>query len=276
MLQESQIFNFLDQDNNFTLHFFDGQKVIHDLAIIHNLTGVGFSFFRDAVLAIEPLTHFLKASEGFGLFIDSDEPHFRFKLETNSYGRFRTLLLPDTFNKFPSKIFGICRLTKILPDRAKPYNSIVEIDGLNLEEITNKVLKDSYQIDSQVIISNHVDQSVLITRLPTFNKGNALSTTNYINKFKKIFSSALEIQLTNPNQISSALKELNLEYIGNKPIKFHCPCSKENFIHHLLSLQNFNVENLFEDKSIDIQISCEYCKKNYSISFNEVQTVSKQ
>jgi len=113
MLHESNLSSFLDEKNKFILHFFEGQKLIHDLAIINNLQGKGFAFFRDAVLMFQPMITFLKAEEGFGFYIDSKDPYFMLKIETNSLGNMRTLLMPDNFNKFPEKIIGISRLTKI-------------------------------------------------------------------------------------------------------------------------------------------------------------------
>ena len=127
MLEQSRLTGFIDQKAGFTLHFFDGQSVIRDLALIHDIKGDGFSFFRDAVLTFLPLISYLKSGEQFGFYIDSNEPWFRFKLEASSLGYMRTLLFPESFNDFPKKINGNCRLTKISPGQREPYNTLLAL-----------------------------------------------------------------------------------------------------------------------------------------------------
>ena len=41
MLSNSKVLSFIDNKEGFTVYFFEGQKLIHDLAIIHDLKGEG-------------------------------------------------------------------------------------------------------------------------------------------------------------------------------------------------------------------------------------------
>ena len=66
MLNKSRLISFIDQKNEFTLHFVEGQKLVEDLALIHELKGNGFAYFRDSVLSFIPLITLLKVGENLG------------------------------------------------------------------------------------------------------------------------------------------------------------------------------------------------------------------
>ena len=84
MLPESKIYSFYDEKLGFNLHFLEGQKLILDLAQLHQLKGSGFSLLRDCALSFQLLIKLLKNHENIGIFIDSEIPFFRFKLESDS------------------------------------------------------------------------------------------------------------------------------------------------------------------------------------------------
>ena len=84
----------------------EGQKLIHDLALIRPLQEGGFQYFRDVILSIELMTTLLKRGEQLGFYIDAEEPYFRLKIETNFAGYMRGMLYPDDFRIFPKAVTG--------------------------------------------------------------------------------------------------------------------------------------------------------------------------
>ena len=74
MLATSRLYSFLDHKNGFNIHFLEGQKLIHDLILLHPMNSSGFSYFRDTFLGLLPIIFFLKPQESLGLYIDSEEP----------------------------------------------------------------------------------------------------------------------------------------------------------------------------------------------------------
>ena len=68
---ESQLYSFLDRNNDFLIHFFEGKKLIQELVLIHELKDKGFLYLRDLVLSTQPMISLLKPNEGFGIYIDS-------------------------------------------------------------------------------------------------------------------------------------------------------------------------------------------------------------
>ncbi len=135
MLEVSRLYSFLDHKNGFNIHFLEGQKFIHDLALIHQVQGSGFAYFRDIILGVMPAIFFLKPGDNLGIYIDSEEPYFRLKIETNYAGHTRTLLLPEEFNQFPMKLTGKARVTKSFSNEKSPYTSIIDMNQLETKEV---------------------------------------------------------------------------------------------------------------------------------------------
>ena len=121
---------------------------------IHELKDKGFSYLRDLVLSTQPMISLLKPNEGFGIYLDSEEPYFRWKIETNWNGNMRTLLAPEDFNIIPSKVNGVCRLVKIPPNNQKPYTSLIELKQNKFNEIINGLylcISDTFIFDPYLI-----------------------------------------------------------------------------------------------------------------------------
>ncbi|RLA63673.1 MAG: hypothetical protein DRQ88_12115 [Epsilonproteobacteria bacterium] len=271
MLHESNLSSFLDEKNKFILHFFEGQKLIHDLAIINNLKGKGFSFFRDAVLMFQPMIAFLKAEEGFGFYIDSKDPYFRLKIETNSLGNIRTLLIPENFDEFPDIITGISRLTKISGTKGvNQYTTLIELNSISLNEIANKILKDSYQVEAKIIVSQTSDQSLLILKLP--HRKDSMNLADYGKEKKSSIDDLFKKAFTTKDEIKTAMEKLGLVFLGDKEVKFRCACSRERMLDGIRALINSGTtqESLFEAGKDTFEANCDYCKTAYLITKDDL------
>lgn len=273
LLEESNLLSFFDEKNNFVVHFLEGQKLIHDLAIINDFRQKGLIYIRDCVLAFQPMIAFLKPGEGFGLYIDSEIPNFRFKIETNVSGTMRTLLLPEDLLEIPEKITGVCRLSKLYTTGNKPYTSVIKLNETPFKELSNLILNESYQICGKVIVSDQADQSILLIRLPSINYDKEqldtrLSIDDYCKlhdkSFKKIFSNAF----SNEDRIIKSFERLNLTFLKSKQVKFRCACSRERM---LLGLANIiDHAELFEPNNSTVETKCDYCKTYYQFSKEEI------
>lgn len=268
MLAESRIFRFLDNTNQFTIAFIEGQKIVQDLALIHNLQRDNFSFIRTATLSTIPMLSFLKPSEGLGLYIDNEEPYFRFKLEAHSSGSLRTLFLPEHDLKVPEKMKGISRFTKILPK--SPYTSVVEINGKSFDELINEILSVSYQMKAKILVSDDSDQSILFAKLPDPNQNfskdedGKKSLNEYQVKMAHYFNEIFRKALNDQESVQKTFEELGLIYLGNNVCKFHCPCSEERMVANLITLSETDLNDIFKDGPAEVK--CDYCKKKYQIT----------
>lgn len=139
----------------------------------------------------------------------------------------------------------------------------------------NRILSDSYQVDSKVLLSSSADQSILITRLPlSVGKGSGptLSLDSYEKKMLPIFGQIYSRNLHGAEAIKAAMAEImpELTFLQSREVKFHCPCSKESFIRNLVGLQNNHPEDLFHPGEDHLNIECDYCHKKYVITRVEI------
>lgn len=273
MLATSRLYSFLDHKNGFNVHFLEGQKLIHDLVLLHPMPGSGFAYFRDIFLGIMPIIFFLKPGETMGIYIDSEEPYFRLKIETNSAGQTRTLLLPENFNLFPMKITGKVRLTKISPHEKAPYTSMIEVKDVETKDVINKIFTETYQTNSEVIVSDLSDQAVMVTKLPPLKVNSNIDLTasrkDYIRGKKNFFHDVFEMASDDIEKIVKVFEEKDLAYLGSRQIDFFCSCSKDRMVVSLRGLYSGDIDHLFDGKD-SLEIKCDYCKKNYIVEKSEV------
>lgn len=274
MLNDSKLYSFLDNQNSFTIHFFEGQKLIHDLALLHNLTGTGFSYYRDLLLCIAPLISYLKKGESFGFYLDSEDPYFRFKIETNYTGNLRTLMLPANFDEFPEKVTGLVRFSKFFNNTA-PYTTVMKIEEKTFQEIINQLLHDSYQMECIVVPSDIVDQSLMVSKIPRENVGRliidpGMDLKDYSKKFLSKFSAIFGENLTEEKEIINFFEKEKLYHLGIKPFRLFCPCSKERMRENLIMLSEKDLDEIFLHGST-LDISCDYCHKDYHFTRDELK-----
>ncbi len=275
MIPTSRLFTFLDEKSGFAFHILEGQKLINDLAIIHELKAHQFSFFRDTVLATQPLISFLKKGEGLGFYLDSKDPSYTFKIETHFNGKMRTLFISDEFDSPLTKVNAIVRLAKVLPNAKHPYTSTLSSDGKNLEEIVNTILKDSYQISARIHISQSSDQSILIMRLPELNVDKSVlservSLDEYWPLHLKVFNDFFQLGETSEKAIIRFFEQRNFLYLQNKEVKFECPCGRQRMIHGLQGLYNSDPLSLFDEGKDELEVKCDYCNTYYQILKSEL------
>jgi molecular chaperone Hsp33 len=273
-MNQSRLYSFLDNKNGFTLHFLEGQQLIHDLAISRSLTGPAFNYYRNTILSVMPMISFLKHGESFGFYIDSDEPYFRFKLEANFQGDYRTLILPESFGDFPDKLNGIGRFVKIFP-KSTPYSSIININNIDTHDVINKVLEESYQTDAECLLASSTDQSLFIVKLPKPEglKGqeNDLGLKEYLLQKKHFFNDSLNKNLQDIESIVKNFEDDDYAYMVSKEINFNCPCSKERMRMGLKNLHSYDLDELFEEKET-IETKCDYCYATYEFTKEDLAT----
>ena len=273
MLRTSKLLSFLDEEHNFQVRFLEGQKLINDLALIHDVKNHGFAFFRHLILTNVHLISTLKNGEGFGLFIDSSDPYYRFKLECSENGNIRTLLFPEDIDILPKKINGELRFSKLFPGRVSPYTSIIRLENESTKTVTDTFLKESHQVKAQIFLTEISDQSIYIAKLPNRNTAtDDLSLTEYWESKKDFFDDIFKLGTTDSAEIIAAFKKQKLTHLQNKNIKFSCPCSEKKMIEGIWSLiKTESVDQVFLDKE-ELDIRCDYCKTTYVVNKNHFKS----
>jgi len=272
MLPESRLFTFIDNNEGYVLHFLEGQKLIHDLVLIHDFQNTAFTWFRDSVLSSQLMISLLKKGEGFGFYLDSEDPYFRLKLETGFDGQMRSLIIPESFEGDPEKISGICRLTKTFQDPSmQPYTSVIELQQTSLTDIINGVLRQSFQLESEVFVSSYSDQSIMISRLPDEEDADDYTAVReYRLRFSSLYNSIFSKGLTDEGEVVRSFEELGYRFLASRKVFFQCVCSRERMLHSLQGIFKSGQMEFKKDEKI-IETRCDYCKQMYQLKREEVE-----
>ena len=272
---ESRLYTFIDSAREFAIYFLEGQQLIHELALLHDVRGAGFNYFRDVVLSVQPMIAFLKHGEQCGFYIDSEAPYFRLKLETTHAGQTRCMLLPDAFQEFPEAMEGLVRVQKLFANaRRPPYESVLAIPGLPLRDVVNLVLRDSYQQNSTVLLSRTSDQSVLLHQLPPLKDEYEYSQEAVEAMRAKIrddVEALFEGSPTEPEDVVNAFSQIGYRFLASRPVRFHCNCSRERVLAGIESIWRREGEALFEAGKSSVDVTCEYCKTTYRVERSELE-----
>ncbi len=276
MLSESQLFTFIDYDKKFAIYFLEGQKLIHDLVLTHNLKHSGFAYFRSAVLSVQLLLGLLKQKEYFCFYVDSESPYFRLKIEMNALGLMRGTLYPDDLKSTPGTIQGIVRLVKFLPHAESLYQSTIDLQDVNLDEIINLVLARSYQVNSRVSLSGESDQSFMLHQLPLTAREEPSDLKEAFKQYEEPLKKFMTMGLTEKEAIQHELSRLGFKYLANRPVQFSCGCSKTQMIGNVKTFAKQNNGDVFLPGEEAVEVVCEYCKIAYQITKIDLQEYSAE
>jgi molecular chaperone Hsp33 len=275
-LPESRLYTFIDEARQHALYFLEGQKLIHDLALRHGLLGPGFAGFRDVVLSVQPLIALLKRGENFGFYIDSADPKFFVKIETGHHGATRCMMWPDGMREFPPELNGKVRLQKLFPGGRPSYESILIAEQVSARSLINKVLAESYQVNSALEVAQDSDQSVLLHLLPPLP-----GTDEYDYSLAAVRERRNDIQhglhsifaraLTSSEEITAAFAGIGFRLLAQREVFFQCSCSRERMMENIRLVQKNETEDLFDPGEDTLHITCEYCKAEYHISRDDLE-----
>lgn len=273
MLFDSRIYSFLHENKRFSFHLIDGQKIITDLAVTHNMSAQSLGYLRDTLLSSLMFERLVKIGENLGFYIDSDSPFFKYKLELSYSGKFRTMLLPNDLTNIPAKFNGFARLNKFNPNQSQPYTSIIEAKDEMTSEIINKVLKQSYQDDSFIHISSISDHSLMISKLPEITKNDSEEMTNatpkeFFDDHQEIFQKFYSDCNKDLEAIVNYFESHKFTYLSSKVLEFDCPCSREHYLSIIQNLAEAAKEEIAQDEIVNV--TCDYCRTGYSYSADEI------
>ncbi len=273
-METSRQYSFINNQHGFTVSVIDGAELMDELSKIHNIGPHAIDFYRKSVLSSLQMINFIKPQESLGFYIDSEDPYYRFKIEISQSGSLRTLLLPEEFDAFPNTLTGKTRIVKVMPGR-DPYTSILEFSNHPIENLVNEVMEQSYQSKSKILIAPGQTTSLMLTKLPPSNVDKKIENYDDLPlgeieaKYAELIKKVLHMSSTTVEELNNVFTAESLNYIGSKPVNFHCPCSRDRMIENLFTLPVSDREEIFSEQD-SIEIRCDYCNTIYTIPKNEI------
>jgi molecular chaperone Hsp33 len=136
--------------------------------------------------------------------------------------------------------------------------------------MVNRVLRESYQINSTVIVSPQSDQSLMLHQLPPLPgkeeyeySPEALAARH--RQIRTDLDGILARALHVPEEIAAAFGEIGFRVLANRDIRLTCACSRERVIRGLRLACGPDYGQLFDPGQDAVETVCEYCKTTYSI-----------
>jgi molecular chaperone Hsp33 len=272
VINESQLYTFIDSDKKFALYFLEGQKLIHDLVLTQNLKQKEFDYFRSSILSVQLMLGLLKTGELFCVYIDSEIPYFRLKIEINAMGLMRGMIYSDALDTPPDTITGKLRLLKFLPSSKMPYQSVIALDNVGMNEIVNLVLSRSYQVNSRIFVSMDSDQSFMLNQLPLTKKEQSTDMDQTFDHYAGPLTELMKKGLTDKAALIGEISNLGFKFLAEKQVEFKCGCSKDQMIQNIKRFAASSNEAVFLPGQDTIEVVCEYCKAAYPITRKEIES----
>ena len=149
-----------------------------------------------------------------------------------------------------------------------PYQGIIPLEGENLSEIIKNYLKNSEQIDSELILTSSYKTAsgMLIQKMPTKKDEEDLEWS----KLKKIIRK-IPLNFLNQENVYNTASHF-FENLENKILKtkiptFFCHCNIERTMKMLKMLGENEIKRLISSEK-KIEVTCEFCNKLFSFDEN--------
>ena len=172
-------------------------------------------------------------------------------------------------------MWGTARLLKLFPGNRAPYQSVLRIEGLPLGEIVNKVLTNSYQVNSAVLVSDRADRSAMLHQLPPIPNRETYEYSDAAlhrrrEGIEQGLTEVLARSLEGEREVVEAFASLGFRRLTDRRVRLYCSCSRERMIRGIRSISNASVEELFDPGQTELEVTCEYCRTGYRISREEL------
>ena len=164
----------------------------------------------------------------------------------------------------------------------EPYNGQVELQTGEIGEDLAYYFTVSEQTPSAVALGVKVgtDSSVMysggfiIQLMPDAPEEVIAALESKLAKLEPV-TTLMERGLGPADILALILDELDLVITEEKPVRFHCNCSRERISHALATLSTDDLESLIADEE-EIEIKCFFCNSAYKFGIDELKEILTQ
>lgn len=163
-----------------------------------------------------------------------------------------------------------------------PYIGQTELVSGEIAEDITYYYANSEQTPSVVALGVLVDRDYSVKQsggfiLQLMPEASENTITILENNIKDLpsMTQMLEMGLTGEEILMRLLNGLEVKILDNLPTKFLCDCKKERVERALISLGNKELQEMIEEGE-EIELSCQFCNKNYHFSVEELCHIKEQ
>ena len=188
------------------------------------------------------------------------------KLKTNPK-KIENLSFKNMINGSKEGIFSVLIDQKI--KNQKPYQGIIPIEGDNVSEMIGNYLKNSEQIDSELILSSNSKTAtgLLIQKMPSKKNETDMEWLRLSKITSQIFPDILN-QDNTLTIIDKLFGSLQYKVLKIKTPIFSCHCSPDRAKKILKILGGEDTKKLVSPE-VKIEVKCDFCNRQFSFDQDE-------
>ena len=154
----------------------------------------------------------------------------------------------------------------LLPENGERYQGIVPMDAANLAEVIDGYFEQSEQLPTKLFLTSDGKRAagLMLQQLPP-NAGET-PDENYWQHLTALASTVTPDELKNlpaEDLLHRLYHEETVRLFEEKPLEFHCPCSRERSARALTSLGKSDLEALMQELET-VSVDCEFCGAKYT------------
>lgn len=206
----------------------------------------------------------------FKLILDS---HLRLNCEVSPKGAFRTSLFPQEIRKnFDGDLSGQLHVARMKSNK-EVYQSMIELDAIEVSEIFQNYIKQSNQTDAFFWIYSDEENlsknyAMWIERLPQTSDQDWSLISN-IHQSKDTFFNAVTCS-NDPDQIMNKILPFPFKILTVQKPFFHCGCTLEKVIDAIRLLSHEELVDIFMEGD-GISTRCDYCEKIWQVEDKDIK-----
>jgi molecular chaperone Hsp33 len=265
--------------------------LVEELRKVHHASAVATAALGRAVTGAVLLASDLKDDERVMIQVLGDGPIKEIYVEADPKGRARGYVgdpnvdLPIKDGKIPvGEAVGKSGTFTVVKDLGlrEPYKGVVPITSGELGKDLAYYLTVSEQVPSAVAVGVYLERDLtvgaaggyLVQTLPG-------ATEEEIGIIEKnIMEMAVPTELirggvTPKEVILKVMEGLEMKFLGEQQLMFHCPCSRERVSEALIALGTEDLEGMVK-KGEKQEVMCEFCRKVYCFDTDDIRAHLKE
>jgi len=171
------------------------------------------------------------------------------------------------------ELFGKGRLVITLkPNKGKPYQGIVSLEGDSLGEAMESYFSQSEQLKTRLwfAVNNERAIGLLLQELPAHLEEQA--DWERVEMLANTITQDELLSLPSEEIIYRLFHEEAVRLYDPQPISFKCECSREKVEKSLLTLGSDELIALLEEKGI-IEADCDFCNQHYRFNADDIKSI---
>lgn len=158
-------------------------------------------------------------------------------------------------------------------DGQQTYQGIVALEGNSIADILQNYMIRSEQLDTRLwlMAGGQGAAGMLLQKMPEQKSPDVDAWERVCQLAETVQSGELE-SLTGEQLIHRLFHEEDVRLFAERPVHFHCSCSRENVARMLKMLGREEVQQILAERE-EVEVFCEFCNQRYLFDAIDAETV---